>query len=66
MWQSESEAAEKAQQQVELLQIENSPTQYYQGTKLCSELRAYCRADDLSGIKQIMDDIEKMALRFPN
>jgi len=66
LWHAESEAAEKCQQQVELLQIENSPTHYYQGTKLCSELRAYCCADDLHGIKQIMDDLKKMAVRFPN
>lgn len=66
LWQGNSQEAEKCQRQVELLQIANNPTRYYQGTKLCAELRAYCCAEDLSGIKQVMDDLRRMASRFPN
>ncbi|MBN1652688.1 MAG: protein kinase [Deltaproteobacteria bacterium] len=66
LWQAEFEEAEKCQQEVELLQIRNSPTEYYKGTHLSPELRTYCLANDLSGIRQILDDLENIAKAFPN
>jgi tetratricopeptide (TPR) repeat protein/tRNA A-37 threonylcarbamoyl transferase component Bud32 len=66
LWQGASREAEKCQEQIEMLQIQNSPAFYYRGTHLNPELRLYCLSDDLSGIKQIMEEIEKMVEGFPN
>jgi tetratricopeptide (TPR) repeat protein len=66
LWQGAASEAEKCQQKIELLQIQNSPTQSWAGTNLSPELRAYACTDDLSGIKQLMNDIEKMAAEYPS
>lgn len=48
----------------ELLRIQNSPSQYYEGTHLYPEILFYALADDLIGIRQAIDGAEKMASRF--
>ena len=49
---------------LELLQIQNSPSQFFEGTQLFSEILVYSSSDDLVGVKQTLDGIEKMAKRF--
>lgn len=67
LWQGNSREAKKCQEHLELLQIQNSPGMpYKKGTDLYPELRVYCLSDDLSGIKQMVDVIEKMAERSPH
>jgi tetratricopeptide (TPR) repeat protein/tRNA A-37 threonylcarbamoyl transferase component Bud32 len=66
LWQGATGEAEKCQEQVEMLQIQNSPGFYYRTIHLCPELRVYCLSDDLSGIKRLMEDLEKTAGEFPN
>ncbi len=48
----------------EILRIQNSPSQYYEGTHLYPQLLFYALADDLIGIKQTIDGVGKMASRF--
>ncbi|MBN1655661.1 MAG: protein kinase [Deltaproteobacteria bacterium] len=66
LWQGEAEEAENCQKQVELLQIQNSPSRSYEGTHLTPELRAYSLSDDLLGVKRIINDIKSIAERFPS
>lgn len=64
LWQGASEEAEKCQERIEVLRIQNSPSESWRGTHLCPELRAYCCSDDLSGIRRIINDIENMASEY--
>jgi tetratricopeptide (TPR) repeat protein len=65
LWQGVFGEAQACQQQIELLQIRNIPALSYRGTHLGWELRAYCCCDDLTGVKQVMDEVEKMAAEYP-
>jgi serine/threonine protein kinase len=65
IWQGSTAQAEQCKQRVELLQIQNSPTQWFEGSQLGQESFAYALSDDLIGLKASLDAIEKMAQIFP-
>lgn len=64
LYQGDTVKAEQIREQMELLRIRNSPTQFFEGTFRFSEVGYYSIADDLNGIKQSLNDIEKMAGTF--
>ncbi len=63
--QGDFQKADHCKKRVELLQIQNSPTQLFEGTHLWMEILCYAEADDLVRVKQTMTGIEKMAERYP-
>ncbi len=63
--QGDTQRAEQIKKRVELLQIQNNPAQFFEGTHMLWEASAYALADDLLGVKQILTGIEKMADVFP-
>ncbi len=63
--QGDVDRAEQCRKQMELLQIRNSPTQYFERAHPWSELIAYSVTDDLTGIRGIIDRIRTMSDRFP-
>jgi serine/threonine protein kinase/predicted ATPase len=60
----EMQKAEQCQKRLELLQIQNSPAQFFEGTHLYPVLLSYCLMDDLTGVGQTIEGIEKMANQF--
>ena len=58
--------AERAKKRVEILQLQNNPPQFLEGAYLFAELLARSLADDLSGVRYIIDDLKRMADRFEN
>ncbi len=63
--QGDTERSEQSKKQIELLQIQNSPIQYFEGTHLFTEALVYSSSDDLMRMKQTLSEIEKMAEQFP-
>jgi tetratricopeptide (TPR) repeat protein len=47
-----------------MLQIQNGPEQYFEGGCIFAEFLAYCLSDDLTGVRQTTEFIEKTARRF--
>jgi serine/threonine protein kinase/tetratricopeptide (TPR) repeat protein len=62
--QGDSSKAEECKKYLELLQIQNSPWQLFEGLQLFPLLLTYASYDDLIGITQMMDSLEKMAEQF--
>jgi hypothetical protein len=58
---SKTEACKK---KVEILQIQNSPRQYFEGMHLYLEAVAYSYSDDLLSLKRTIDGIKDIADRF--
>lgn len=63
--QGNKELADQCRKQAELIQIQTTPVQFYEGTDLFTELLAYAFADDLNGVKQILNAVSNMADLFP-
>jgi serine/threonine protein kinase/predicted ATPase len=59
--QGDTQQINHCRKQLELLRIQNSPWQFYEGTHYYPELTAYVSHDDLSGVVQLLDELEKMA-----
>ncbi len=66
LWQGEVRAAEKCKQQVELLHIQNSGRQWFEGGHLMGELTAHAACDDLVRVKQMLDTVAVMAEHLPS
>ncbi len=62
--QGDFQKAEECKKQAELLQIQNSPSQFFEGTQLFPEIMAYASSDDLARANQTIDDLAHMAARF--
>lgn len=62
--QGDIQQVEQCKQKMEMLQIQNSPSQFYEGSHLYPELMAYATVDDLVRVKQIQEGIATMAQRF--
>jgi hypothetical protein len=56
--------ADRCKKRMELLQLQSSPNQLYEGAHLFLELLAYCGADDLIGTKQIVPRLRQMAQQY--
>jgi tetratricopeptide (TPR) repeat protein len=65
LYQGDTDQAREYRKRAELLQIQNSPAQFYEGTSLYTEMLAYARYNDLTGVKQTIDSIQRMAESFP-
>jgi serine/threonine protein kinase/tetratricopeptide (TPR) repeat protein len=62
--QADIQQAEHCKKTMEMLLIQNSPSQFYEGSHIFPELLLYAAVEDLVRIKQIQDDVSKMAERF--
>jgi len=62
--QGDYKRATESKKHVEMLQIQRSPSQAFESAYLRSEVISYAHADDLIGVKQTIDRIEKIAERF--
>lgn len=56
--------AEQCKKVLELLQIQNSPSQFFEGSLLYPVLLAYGISDDLIGVGHAIEGIEEIAERF--
>jgi serine/threonine protein kinase/tetratricopeptide (TPR) repeat protein len=56
--------AEACKKKIEVLQIQNSPSQFYEGSHLYPELNTGAWSDDLVKVKRVIDGLEPMAKRF--
>lgn len=61
----EAEQAERCRQTLELLQIQNSPSQTFKTVHVFAALLSYALYDDLKGVIQMIVAIEKNTRRFP-
>ncbi len=61
--QGDIQRAEDCKKKMEMLQIQNSPSQFYEGSHLYSELSAYTLADDLVRVKRTIEGLESLAER---
>lgn len=64
-WQGDVERAIHYKKSMELLQIQKSPMDFYEGSYQAREFVAYAIIDDLSSVKFIMNGIDKMAEKYP-
>jgi hypothetical protein len=64
LWQGDVRAAERCKQEVELLRIQNSARQFFEGGHLMGELCAYAASDDLLRVKQCIDGVAIMAAQL--
>lgn len=63
--QGDVQKAEACKKKIEVLQIQNSPSQFYEGSHLYPELNAGAWSDDLVKVKRVIEGLEAMAKRFP-
>ncbi len=61
--QGDAAGAEEYRKRIELLKIQNTPIQYFEGAHVFTELLAHAAADDLLRIKQIIAEVEKQTQR---
>ncbi|MBN1653521.1 MAG: protein kinase [Deltaproteobacteria bacterium] len=64
LWKGDGIGTEECKQRIELLQTQHNPYQLYRGSHLARWAAAYALADDLWGLKQNLNDIDRMARRF--
>ncbi len=62
--QGDSDKAEECKRRVEMLHVQNSPAQQFEGGNAFVELLAHGLADDLLRVKGTIDEIETAARRF--
>ncbi|MBN1654218.1 MAG: protein kinase [Deltaproteobacteria bacterium] len=62
--QGDALSAEKCKSRIEILQIQNSPAQVFEGTHLLAEITVFSSCNDLMGVRQTLDEIRAMADRF--
>jgi len=62
--QGDTQKAEEMKKHIELLQIQNSPAQFFEGTHQYAELLVYADSDDLIRVKQTLSHIEQMATLY--
>jgi tetratricopeptide (TPR) repeat protein len=65
LWQGNAKRADECSQLLELLQIQNSPSQHWEGTHVWREVVVNAVADNLIGVKQTFASVASMAARYP-
>jgi tetratricopeptide (TPR) repeat protein/type II secretory pathway component PulM len=65
LFRCDRQKAEECRKRAELLQIQKSPTQIFEGLHLWTELIAFAALDDLLGVKQTLPSVEKIAAKYP-
>jgi len=63
--QGDVEKAERCKKTIEMLQIRNSPSQFYDAGHLYPSLTVYVSVEDLVRVKEVTDDIRAVAEHFP-
>ena len=66
LWQGDAAAAAQCKGQVEVLRIQNSPRQWFEGSHLMGELTAYAASDDLVRTRQALAGVAIMAADMPS
>jgi hypothetical protein len=61
----ETREADQCKERVELLRIQNSPRQWFEGTHLLTQVVLNAAADDLTRIKRTIEEIEVLSERYP-
>lgn len=64
LFQGDFEQAEVCQRHAEVLTVQNSPPQFYDGMTLYTELLANTSTDNLRGLRQSIESIEAIAASF--
>ena len=65
LFQGDIREASRNERQVELLRIQNSGRQWFEGSHLLPQIIAYALSSDLTRIKQTAEEIEKLSQRYP-
>ncbi|HVW26837.1 MAG TPA: protein kinase [Polyangiaceae bacterium] len=65
LWQGNVAEADRLRRHVELLRIQDSPRQLFEGTHLLFQISAHGLSDDLTHLKHALDELEGLASRFP-
>jgi hypothetical protein len=63
LWQGQVREADRLKEEIELLRIRNSPRQWLEGAHLLGQAAANAACDDLTRIKQTVNDLESLAQR---
>jgi tetratricopeptide (TPR) repeat protein len=64
LWQGNTREADKLRQRVDLIRIQSSPKQWFEGTHLLGQIVAGAAADDLTRTKQTLEEIDVLAQRY--
>jgi serine/threonine-protein kinase len=65
LFQGDIREAVRNERQVELLRIQNSARQWFEGSHLLPQIIAYALSGDLTRIKQTAEEIQKLSERYP-
>jgi serine/threonine-protein kinase len=65
LWQGDVREAGLHKRQVDMLRIQNSARQFFEGTHLIWQIVAYAVAEDLTRTKQTLEEIEGLCQRYP-
>jgi hypothetical protein len=65
LFQGNTREAVRCQHQVDLLKIQGSARQFFEGTHLIWQIVAYASSSDLTRTKQTIDEIEVLCRRYP-
>jgi hypothetical protein len=65
LWQGNTREAVRCQKQVDLLRIQGSARQFFEGTHLIWQIVAYASSADLTRTKQTIDEIDTLCRRYP-
>jgi hypothetical protein len=65
LWQGNTAEADRLRHQVELLRIQDSPRQLFEGTHLIWQVTAHGLSEDLTHLKQTLDEIAVLSARHP-
>ena len=65
LWQGNTAEADRLRQQVELLRIQDSPRQLFEGTHLLWQITAHALSEDLTHLRQTLDEIRVFSERHP-
>lgn len=63
--QGDIQEADECKKKMEMLHIQNSPAQFYEGAYQYAELAVYMITDDLMRVKRVIPGIQAMARRYP-
>jgi tetratricopeptide (TPR) repeat protein len=62
----ENREADDCKRRADLLRIQDSPRQFFEGTQLLPQIAINAAADDLTRIKRTIEEIDPLARRYPN
>jgi hypothetical protein len=65
LWQGRIREADKFKERIELLRIENMARQITDGMHIVGQVTAHANSDDLTRLKQVLDEIQPYAQRHP-